>query len=295
MITAATAENLKRKSAIVDKVQFHQGLPLFSFIDLNITELCNRKCTFCPRHDPEKYPNQDLHISIPLIEKMAAELASLQWQGIVNICGYGEPLMCPHVVPVVQILSDRGIQVEIVTNGDRVTAPLAKALHAAGLRKLVISLYDGPQQRERFQNMLREEGDDFYVLRDRWYDATADYGLVLTNRAGVLSNGPDANAYREHACYYTHYMMTIDWNGDVLLCVQDWNKRVKMGNAFSQSLVEIWSSHLWSRFRRRLLQGERSKLDPCCHCNANGTLHGASHAAAWQQMVKPPPPQAATV
>ena len=27
-------------------------------------------------------------------------------------------------------------------------------------------------------------------------------------------------------CYYTHYSMMIDWNGDVYLCTQDWQRKV---------------------------------------------------------------------
>ena len=30
---------------------------------------------------------------------------------------------------------------------------------------------------------------DFVILRDRWYDATKDYGLKLTNRTGTINIG----------------------------------------------------------------------------------------------------------
>ena len=51
MINESTQSNIKRKSSFIDKVSFHDGKPLFSFIDINPTELCNRTCVFCPRHD----------------------------------------------------------------------------------------------------------------------------------------------------------------------------------------------------------------------------------------------------
>ena len=28
-------------------------------IDVNITDLCNKTCSFCPRHNPEIYPNSN--------------------------------------------------------------------------------------------------------------------------------------------------------------------------------------------------------------------------------------------
>ena len=41
--------------------------PLFSWVDINPTELCNRTCSFCPRGID--YPNQNLHITEEVIEK----------------------------------------------------------------------------------------------------------------------------------------------------------------------------------------------------------------------------------
>ena len=39
----------------------------------------------------------------------------------------------------------------------------------------------------------------------------------------------------------------IDWNGDVMLCVQDWNKKVKFGNLFSNTLLDSWNSKALTR------------------------------------------------
>ena len=33
-------------------------------VEFNPTELCNRTCHFCPRVDPEVYPNRKLHLSL---------------------------------------------------------------------------------------------------------------------------------------------------------------------------------------------------------------------------------------
>ena len=32
-------------------------------IEINTTELCNRSCVFCPRSDPQVYPNRNLHMT----------------------------------------------------------------------------------------------------------------------------------------------------------------------------------------------------------------------------------------
>ena len=69
--------NIERKSVYVDSVQMHEGNPLFSWLEINPTELCNRLCTFCPRVEPDEYPNQNLNMSVDLAKKIANELNEL--------------------------------------------------------------------------------------------------------------------------------------------------------------------------------------------------------------------------
>jgi radical SAM protein with 4Fe4S-binding SPASM domain len=75
--------------------------------------------------------------------------------------------------------------------------------------------------------------------------------------------------------------MTVDWQGDVLLCPQDWHKRVRFGNLHAQSLVSAWRSRALQKRRVQLLEGRRC-LAPCNGCNTDGTLHGGNHVAQWQ-------------
>ena len=88
-------------------------------------------------------------------------------------------------------------------------------------------MYDGPEQVDKLNQMFLEAEVDQerYILRDRWHKEDDSFGLKLTNRSGVMDFGPDTTEFKNHPCYYTAYSMAIDWNGDVLLCVQDWNKK----------------------------------------------------------------------
>jgi radical SAM protein with 4Fe4S-binding SPASM domain len=76
--------------------------------------------------------------------------------------------------------------------------------------------------------------------------------------------------------------MMIDWNGDVLLCVQDWNKRVKFSNLNSSSLKECWMSNGIRIYRSLLGKGKR-KLPPCNNCDVDGKLHGFNHIRQWDK------------
>lgn len=273
--------NIKRKSAFVDSVQIVNEIPLFSWIDINPTELCNRTCEFCPRVDSSSYPNQNLNISLSLCKKINDELNKFKFEGGVVLSGYSEPTLHPELIQVIQILG-HNVHLEMVTNGDKLTTDLVRDLFENGLDVLIVSMYDGPHQIEQFESLFQKAGisEGSYILRDRWYSIDEDYGVKLTNRAGVASEGNQGLVNVFQPCYYPFYSMMIDWNGDVMLCVQDWNKKVKMGNTYSDSLFDIWTSSGFRKYRNMLKKGKRI-LSPCNACNTNGTLHGGEHLKLW--------------
>lgn len=286
MLNEATKANLRRKSSYIDVVHLQDDLPLFSWIDINVTELCNRKCSFCPRVDEEIYPNQNLHMSIELATKIGTELELLNYSGVVVFSGYSEPTLCPHFEALVAAFP-KHVRLELVTNGDALKPSRIRKLFDAGVNYFVVSLYDGPEQVEEFNRRFTEAGlsKDDYILRDRWHTDEDSFGLKLTNRAGTVHAGKQPELIPNHPCYYTAYSLTVDWNGDVMLCMQDWNKKIKFGNVATQRLLDIWQSKALSQYRKKLLNGNRA-CNPCHKCNTDGTLHGFNHAAAWKEALK---------
>ena len=280
-INEATKANLRRKSGFVDIVQKIGDVPLFSWIDISITELCNRTCVFCPRVDESLYPNQNLNMSTDLTEKIASELVDLNYDGTIILSGFGEPMLHPDLLALVGTLKG-SYRLEIVTNGDKLTAASMKNLSDAGINYFVVSMYDGPHQKEHFQTLFQLAGlkENNFILRDRWHDGVDDFGLKLTNRGGLIHAGQQPEVDVNSPCYYPAYSMMVDWNGDVLLCVQDWNKRVKAGNLYMDSLWNIWRSPILSKYRKRLINADRN-TPPCHRCNTDGTLHGFKHKDHW--------------
>ena len=132
-----------------------------------------------------------------------------------------------------------------------------------------------------FTNLFKDSGirRDLYTLRDRWYDEEDDYGLMYTNRAGSLgSNFPTP---KRGACYYPHYTIFIDWDGEILLCCHDmYNKTETFGNVNDLPLLELWKNQRLTHFRKKLKNGDRSE-SPCNNCSANGVVLGKFHAEKW--------------
>ena len=277
--------NLERRTVIVDdQLVSYKNVPIPSWIELSIIDVCNRSCSFCPKSNDAVAPNTYQQMSLKLIDNLCSNLAEMKFKGSVTLCGYGEPMLHKEVYEIARRLAEVSF-VEIVTNGDTLKAKNIKKLYESNVNKLLISMYDGPHQVEKFKKMTKESGVDsnFVILRDRWYDASTDYGVKLTNRTGTISigNQPDLKLYTK--CFYPSYQFLIDWNGDVFLCPQDWQRRVTMGNMMQESIFSIWTGKIMTKYRKELLDGKR-KSSPCNSCNAEGTLLGKIHAKEWKRV-----------
>ena len=279
-------KNIQRRSKFVDVVPFFNNLPMPTWVELSLIDVCNRKCTFCPKVDPKVAPDTFQKMSREIIDKIHDQLEAINFDGTISLCGYGEPLLHKDILYIVKKLSSVS-RVEIITNGDVLTIKSLQNLYTAGVSKVLISMYDGPEQIDRFQDMVKEANvpEEMVILRDRWYDKFNDFGVKLTNRAGTISTGDQAPINKSSKCFYPTYQLLIDWNGDIFLCPQDWQRRVTMGNMMQESLLQIWTGKILSKYRKNLLSGKRCD-NPCVSCNADGTLLGINHSEKWKKIYK---------
>jgi radical SAM protein with 4Fe4S-binding SPASM domain len=279
--------NINRKKPILDRVpQLFKGIPIPSWIELSLIDVCNRACSFCPKSDESIAPNTHQRMTMTLIDKLVEDLKKINYEGAFCLCGYGEPMLHKEFYEIINKLGVVG-GVEIITNGDLVNKKTLIKLFESKATKLIISLYDGPEQVIKFKALIKELNipEDFVILRDRWYSDKIDYGVKLTNRVGTVSvgNQPDVKNYTKAKCFYTAYQMLIDWNGDVFLCPQDWQRRQTMGNIMQSDIFDIWKGPILSKYRRKLLGGDRN-INPCNQCNADGMVYGKSHYNAWNKI-----------
>ena len=240
-------------------------------IDFMCTELCNLKCDFCPRS--KDYPNLNLHMSLDIIQKVAEELADLGYKNRLLFCGFGEPLLYKHLVEAVTILKNQmpwQQNIHIVTNGDRLNKEKVKELYKAGVNKIFVSMYQGPEQVHRFKKIFEDVDPSMYLLQHYYKPEEENYGFEkLSNRAGYNFEDKSVNT----TCNLPFYAMNIHHDGDVLLCCQDWTKRTRFGNVMKTSIKDIWINNMaLQRFRAKLR--ENRSMSPCKNCNIDGTLYG---------------------
>jgi radical SAM protein with 4Fe4S-binding SPASM domain len=279
-------KNLKRRSEFVDVVPIHKGVPMPTWVELSLIDVCNRKCSFCPKVDEKIAPDTFQKMTRKIIDEIYDQLSDINFEGTISLCGYGEPLLHNDISYIVKKLSNVS-KVEVITNGDVLSPQRLQELYISDVSKVLVSMYDGPEQIKKFNQMTKKANvpEDLVILRDRWYDKFNDFGVKLTNRAGTISEGEQEEIGKYKDCFYPTYQFLIDWNGNVYLCPQDWQRKVSMGNIMQETIDQIWNGKTITAYRKNLLSGKRCS-GPCKSCNANGTLLGKNHANSWKRIYK---------
>ena len=270
----------RMESAHIERIKTSKNpIDAILTIEINTTELCNRKCVFCPRVDSSVYPNQPLHMTPYVAQRIAETIKRENYSGRISFSGYGENLMNRDFDSIVtqfrRILGPTNI-IECNTNGDFLAPGPIDDLFSAGLDYLYINMYDSEVQEQKFIDMFEQAGisKDRWKLRAHWDNA--DYGLYINNRSGMLKGYEDDIKVTQQ-CFYPFYKMMVDYNGNVLFCSNDWGRERIVGNLLHHSLKQVWLSEEMDKIRRNLYAGNRD-ITPCDKCSVNGTLIGHQSA-----------------
>ncbi len=266
-----------QESKHFDSVDTTSLLSSILTVELNITELCNRTCIFCPRHDSKVYPNRNLNMSVETAEIIAKNLSNFNYKGKISYSGYSENFLNKKFVDIISVmrkyLTDNLF--ECNTNGDFLKKESIGEFFESGLDLLYINLYDGIEQKEKFEDIMSDIDDSKYKYRAHY--SQDDYGLFINNRGGNITwlgfDESDIESLKGKPCYYPFYKMFVDWDGNVLFCSNDWGKEIVVGNLVKDTLYNVWFSDKMYDIRKKLSVGDRSH-SPCNKCSVNGQIFG---------------------
>ena len=104
------------------------------------TTACNLDCRTCVRHawdEPEGFMAWEVYEAVVEGLARAHEAGA---PGTVALMGLGEPLLHPRFLDMVRTAKERGLRVEVTTNGLLLEEALARGLVEAGLDQLVVSI-----------------------------------------------------------------------------------------------------------------------------------------------------------
>lgn len=241
---------------------------LFKTIELNITGLCNRKCSFCPHSVGY---SKETFLSEEVAYKLNKDLLEINYAGIVTFAGNGEPLLNKNLPKIVSVVSN-GLKgtFKLISNGDLLTKELAEELKQSGLTNFKISKYDSNTKDLSFL-----ENVEFVDYR-----SSPSHEV---NRVEVYTSPRELNIPRY--CYLPFYKLFLDYNGDVLLCCNDWKKRTIIGNILKDKIQNIWLSEEFNNYRKNIINLKRN-FDPCIFCSIEGDIQGEEYFNGFKHTLK---------
>lgn len=268
---------LSQESIIHSKNTSNDPIASLVSVQFNTTELCNRTCDFCPRVDPEIYPNRNLHMTVDTVDKITRDLRSINYVGRISLNGFGEPLLTKNFIEIVKTIKNnlQNCIIDTNTSGDKLTEHLIDQLYDAGMDMLYINLYDGPEQVYYFTELFKNVSKDKYVFRSHWKNEDTTYNLILNNRGGTIKSSITGIIQQplKQQCYYPFSRAMVDYNGDLLLCTHDWSRNYSVGSLLDTHIKDLWMGEKMKDIRLKLANYNRN-TSPCNSCNTNGTLTG---------------------
>ena len=188
--------NIVNKSKTVEnRIQFFDlngsKLPLPTEIEISESGTCNRKCSFCPRSDPNFVDKKEF-ISNKLHLKLCKELKKLNYFGTIRYSGFVEPMLDKNIFNLIKMSRENmpDCNIEMVTNGDVLNLNRLKKLFESGLNKILISAYDGKLEAEKLEELCLKANlsSNQYIVRHRYLSEDQDFGITLSNRSGTMEN-----------------------------------------------------------------------------------------------------------
>lgn len=279
---------INKSKTVEEKIQLFKFngkmLPLPTEIEISESGTCNRTCSFCPR-SAKDFVDKKEFIDDILHQKLCTELKDLNYKGTIRYSGFVEPLIDKNIFNLIQMTRSHLPQsnIELVTNGDPLNLERLKKLFKKGLNKILISAYDDEENAIKLEDLCKEaklEKKQF-IVRHRYYSEDKDFGITLSNRAGLMENAEfkikSLQQSLKNPCYIPSYTFFLDYQGDVLMCPHDWGKKVILGNLNKEKLLDIWFSKKSMGIRKQLNKSNRNFV-PCNVCDVEGTFMGEKNS-----------------
>lgn len=245
----------------------------FHKIYLEISNICNLKCSFCPgtKRKPSALSEEEFLTLLPKLRP---------WTNFLYFHLMGEPLCHPKLSRFLDYASEFGFKVILTTNGTLLKKQQDILLNAPALHKINISLhaFEANDLAIPFEEYLHNcfcfgtnaQGKKLVVYR-LWNNGGADKkneqilstmkqyfpelwqedrrGVRIGNRIfleyGDKFDWPDLNALEGSShvfCYGLRDQIGILCDGTVVPCCLDHEGDIALGNLFEQSLEEILES-----------------------------------------------------
>jgi radical SAM protein with 4Fe4S-binding SPASM domain len=248
-------------------------------VDLELSSVCNLKCKMCYTITDEfkqkvKKGLMDWELYTKIIDEIAGKVFALR------LSLRGEATLHKRFVDCVRYAKEKGIpEVSVLTHGGKLEQPFFESIVEAGIDWISISIdglkesYDPIRKPLKFEDALRRIREmkaykdarglvkPVIKIQGIWpairpnpteyYETFAPYvDLVAYNPLIDYLRKDKEIVYEDNfACPQLYQRIVIGSNGNVMMCSNDEDEQQEIGDAYTQSIHEIWHSEKLQRVR----------------------------------------------
>jgi radical SAM protein with 4Fe4S-binding SPASM domain len=270
-------------------------------VDIGTTNSCNANCVMCPHNKLKKMGT----MKEDLFKKIINDCVKIGVKSVC-LSFFGEPFLDKKIIERIKYAKEKGLKVSFYSNASLMNKEKAKNIIESGLDNIVISFegtdkenYEKIRRNLKFEDTKRNI-EDLVELKKEMNSLKPNIGLVfveinqsdndiknycdywkskvqsiqrinMRNWAGQIKGSSEKSLHFNNKnrtpCANLWEKLTIDWNGDAVLCCDDWSHSVVLGNLKKQNLKEIWKGKKLKHIREIHKNGEFSKIPLCAKCN----------------------------
>ena len=300
--------------------------------NIETTNRCNMRCKMCPRTTMMTRRNEDINREtfLNVVSQIRPHTADEwnKWKAfceekygiyenemsenhfflyiipkVIQLHGYGDPLLDVHMAEYVKILHERGFYSYFSCNPANINLERTYHMLDAGLDYIKYSIESVNDEEHK---KIRGEASNFtesYKKIQQVLQYKHEHGLSTTvvitmldlNRTHqkedfdnllqafdglgvyIYLKSEDCQWYRKdfhgtksihwtEICKHPWMTMTVKSNGEATMCMEDFNNEIILGDTNTQSLKEIWNGERYKQFRYQHLYA-RNKIKCVNECD----------------------------
>ena len=264
------------------------------------TSICNLRCVMCFQID-ETFTRDKSMMGLMSWELFTSVVDQAAENGCdaITMASRGEPTLHKRFGEMLHYIRKKGfLDTKINTNATLLNEALIRDILGSEVANVTFSVdaitaesYEKIRVRGKFDQVLdniklfnKIRVEDFpnsktttrisgvAVDPDQNPEEMEQFWSDLVDEVVIVPSLPRWDSYnnprfmRNEACEILYSRMYVWWDGTCNPCDFDYKSLLTVGNANTQSLVDIWKSEKYTRFRTLHENMRRSELNPCDRC-----------------------------
>ncbi len=288
-------------------------------LQIEVTNACNFRCQMCPFHGPEKA--SDRAIGFMKFEQYRDIVTQFKDFGglLVIPQGAGESFLHPKFLDMIEFTKQKlGLAVAFNTNGAFFTSKTASflidnevdeigfSIHALEpntfhtitggdlslAEEAVQILVDEKNRRRAKKPFVRvllveqlENRNEVDAYIRRWLPVV-DEVVIQARRIQAGRTLETPRTETRQPCRHLFDTAFIQWDGEMVICCEDWESQTSVGNVFDYPFHRLWRSYKMDKYRSTQRAGRYVPPSICRDCEAwaGGKAQVHDHGFAIEQV-----------